>query len=216
VKGKFFLFYQVVCGDVMINTSPEIESEDPEISSYVENLHEIFENMKFFAPSRELTKDIVTRLAILDNRKNYVSDDEETLFLQRRFLGEQIYLYLATLSKTPEAINDEPINIEGGFNSWFGKSIGLSTEETDNKLRLRIAEEFYDWIEGKNSFTTGWGKIDWVPDSCITLKRFDIEESEEGTAKEDEKVSFSYPVKEREKRIAAASFAAAKAKADSA
>ncbi len=157
---------------------PEVAIQDRKKIKYIEDLIKFFDETRFYRPSLKLTEKIVERLYSLDNlnkRKGYIRNDRD-LAIQQKLFGEQVYLYLANLSKTPEANKGKGLNLETEINEWFGKSIGLANESKDKEILLDLADDFNKWIENQETFLTDWGKINSVGNKNVVLERFNKED----------------------------------------
>ena len=151
---------------------------------YFEELIEFFEKTRFFKPSEELTKLIVARAKHLRNRRRGVfiteqsaeSPNSEAISLQEKLIGEQIYHYLAMISKSPQAINGNKLDLQEIISFGVGKSVGLSSENEDKQLLLALSSEFSKWIEQEGGFQTGWGEIHNAGEGSILTERYNIAE----------------------------------------
>lgn len=128
-------------------------------SSHIQELIKFFEDIPFFIPLERLTEGYIRRLHELESR-TYVPD-KRSLDLQQKYLGQQVYLYLATLSKTPESLNGEAVDLDEHLNTdYFRSSIGLGNTEDDKLIILMLVKQFIDWLRDDNDgFRTEWGSI---------------------------------------------------------
>jgi hypothetical protein len=82
--------------------------------------------------------------------------EEEEVFLQRRFIAEELYHHLAFLSRSPPAKRGHPLPIREAVAGDMGNVLGLSR---DAPLLGRLADEFTGWLRELGQFTAGWGNI---------------------------------------------------------
>jgi hypothetical protein len=81
---------------------------------------------------------------------------QEEIFLQRRFIAEELYHHLAFLSRSPPARHGRALSLREAVAHGMADVFGLARDEP---LLARLAGEFYEWLGGLGQFTTGWGNI---------------------------------------------------------
>ena len=133
-------------------------------------LQTYLDEINFFIPSEGWTESWIKRLVELDSRTSYESDSEK-IQLQREHLGQQIYLYLTSLSMTPEALNGNVMDLKKEFNSWFRRSVGLTSEALDKNISFRLVIEFAKWLKDRKKVVVKWGEIISVSKTEIIIRR---------------------------------------------
>lgn len=101
--------------------------------------------------------------------------EEQEVFLQRRFIAEELYYHLAFLSRSPPAKRGLPLPIGDCVARDMGRVLGLSEEEP---LLGRLAAEFTSWLSESGQFTAGWGNIVLANGGRIYLEELRPPESE--------------------------------------
>lgn len=81
---------------------------------------------------------------------------EEAVFLQQRFIAEELYHHLAFFSRSPPAKRGHPLPIVDMVAHGMGDVLGLPRE---GPLLRRLADEFKGWLSEFGQFTAGWGTI---------------------------------------------------------
>ena len=132
-----------------------------------------FEEMTFFIPSPDLTKEIMSRLHYLETKNEFVlPENAQALEIQRKIISEQLYTYLANISRKERMISEESLELKEIVNYNFDKAIGLDYEAEDKHLLDKISDEFILWLKGEGGvFETGWGTIELVPESKVKISR---------------------------------------------
>lgn len=154
-------------------------AEKKEVSmDFLNELVERFEEMRFFAPSELLTRKVIERLQSLSGIDS--SGSSEIFQVQQILIAEQFYLYLASISKKPRALNGDSIKIKEIIDFNFDKAIGLAYEAEDRSILDEFTEEFNSWLKDQGGeVNAGWGTINLTSEASITLKRFSTSNEEE-------------------------------------
>ena len=132
-----------------------------------------FEEMTFFIPSPDLTKEIMSRLHYLETGNEFIlPENNQALEIQRRIISEQLYTYLANISRKERARKEESLELKEVVNYNFDKAIGLDYEIEDKNLLDKISDEFILWLKERGGgFETGWGTIELVSEGRIKISR---------------------------------------------
>lgn len=101
--------------------------------------------------------------------------DEEEVFLQRRFIAEEVYHHLAFLSRSPPAKRGQSVAIREAVGGDLSSALGLPREEP---LLGRLADEFTGWLNELGQFTAGWGNIILADGNRIYLEELRPPESD--------------------------------------
>jgi hypothetical protein len=111
--------------------------------------------------------------ASLNSPLPLVSEEEEILF-QRRFIAEELYHHLAFLSRSPMSKRGLSLPIRESVVRDMSNVLGLPQEE---RLLLRLADEFTSWLSELGQFTAGWGNIILAHGNQIYLEELHPAES---------------------------------------
>ena len=172
---------------------------------------DLFDDMKFFLPSVQLTKRMVHAIheahsadlhRVSHDQRQVESDEddrpeiesfdghssnsqeevEDETFVQQRQIASELFSYLAFQSESAKAQAGDAMPIHDSVISGMSVSLGLSEQ---NVLLSELAKEFRDWLKDQGDFTAGWGRVIYADSDRMYLEEFPVDDLETDESTKD-------------------------------
>ena len=163
---------------------------------------DLFDDMKFFLPSVQLTKRMVHAIheahsadlhRVSHDQRQIESDEDDRpeigsfdghssnsqeelgdeTFVQQRQIASELFGFLAFQSESPQAKHGHATSIHDSVISGMSVSLGLSEQ---NVLLSELANEFCAWLKDQGEFTAGWGRVIYADSDCMYLEEFPVDD----------------------------------------